>query len=154
MLQRTYPDQDCSIARALEVAGERWTLLVLRDLLFGTHRFDELQSGLGIARNVLAARLARLTEDGLVERRRYQEHPERFEYHLTAAGLELAPALFQLMKWGDRHRPSPGGAPVRTPHRGCGGEVDCRLVCDRCHQQVTFADFDLVRRMGEGSFHR
>ena len=153
MLHRTYPDQDCSIARALEVAGERWSLLVLRDVMFGTHRFDELQSSLGIARNVLAARLDLLTEEGLVERRRYQEHPERFEYHLTQAGRDLAPALFQLMKWGDRHRPSPDGAPVRTPHRGCGGEVDWRLVCDRCHQQVSFADLELVRRPGARSFH-
>jgi len=146
MLNRTYPDQDCSVARTLEVIGERWTLLIMRDAFFGVHRFDDFQQRLGIARNVLATRLAHLCEEGLLERRPYSEHPHRFEYHLTDAGRDLGPVLLALIKWGDRHHPSPKGPPVRTLHRGCGGEVDARMHCQACGAHVEYADLELVRR--------
>ena len=116
MLQRTYPDQTCSIARTLEVVGERWTMLVLRDALFGLRRFDEFRSSLGIASNVLAARLDRLCGEGLLERRPYQTRPERHEYLLTEKGRDLAPALLMLMRWGDRHYPDPAGPPRIAEH--------------------------------------
>src|SRR5437763_11921002 len=132
MLKRTYPDQDCSIARSLEVVGERWTLLILRDAFFGVHRFDDFQERLGIARNVLAARLQHLCDEGLLERRRYSERPERFEYHLTGAGRDLGPVLIQLITWGDRHHPSAAGPPVRILHAGCGGSVDALMHCQVC----------------------
>ena len=103
MLGRTYDDQVCSIARTLEVLGERWTLLIVRDALLGLHRFDEFQESLGVARNVLSDRLSRLVSEGILERVRYQERPERFEYRLTAKGRELAVPLLALMQWGDRH---------------------------------------------------
>src|SRR5215218_10310435 len=103
MLHNAYPDQVCSIARALEVVGERWTLLILRDLALGSTRFDQLQESLGIATNVLSSRLERLGAEELVERRRYQERPERHEYLLTEKGRALTPALIALMKWGDRY---------------------------------------------------
>src|SRR5262245_64599856 len=87
VLRNDYPGQVCSIANALEVVGERWTLLIVRDVMNGRRRFDELQSGLGIARNVLAARLQRLVEEDILERRAYQTAPQRYEYFLTEKGL-------------------------------------------------------------------
>jgi DNA-binding HxlR family transcriptional regulator len=103
MLKRDYEGQVCSIARALEVVGERWTLLVVRDVERGRHRFDQLLESLGIASNVLTDRLNRLVDAGVLQRVRYSERPERFEYHLTEKGLELAPALLALMQWGDHY---------------------------------------------------
>ena len=103
MLKRDYEGQTCSIARALEVVGDRWTLLVVRDVAVGRHRFDELLESLGIASNVLTDRLNRLVDAGVLHRVRYNERPERFEYHLTEKGLELGVALLALMQWGDRH---------------------------------------------------
>jgi DNA-binding HxlR family transcriptional regulator len=103
VLNRDYEGQNCSIARALEVVGERWTLLIIRDVLLGLRRFDELQQSLGIARNVLADRLNRLVEEGVLERVRYSERPERFEYRLTQKGRELDIALTGLRQWGDKY---------------------------------------------------
>jgi DNA-binding HxlR family transcriptional regulator len=103
MLKREYGGQVCSIARALELVGDRWTLLIVRDLIFGLSRFDEFQESLGVASNVLTDRLSRLVDDEIVERVRYSERPERFEYRLTAKGRELGIVLLALMQWGDRH---------------------------------------------------
>ena len=103
-----YPGQICSIAKALEVVGERWCLLIVRDVMNGNRRFGELQRGLGVARNVLSARLQRLVEEDILERRPYQSSPERYEYFLTEKGLDLWPALVALLAWGDRHSPEPG----------------------------------------------
>jgi DNA-binding HxlR family transcriptional regulator len=103
MLKRDYEGQNCSIARALEVVGERWTLLIVRDVFLGKRRFDELQENLGIARNVLADRLGRLVEEGILERVPYSERPVRHEYRLTTKGLELNVALTALRQWGDRY---------------------------------------------------
>ena len=103
MLNRRYDGQNCSIARALEVVGERWTLLIVRDVFLGKRRFDELQASLGIARNVLTDRLNRLVEQGILERVPYSERPERYEYRLTPKGLELNVALTALRQWGDKH---------------------------------------------------
>src|ERR1700755_3130047 len=91
MLGNDYKTQACSIAGALEVVGERWSLLIVRDVFLGLRRFDEIQANLGIARNVLQARLEKLIEQGVVERRLYQERPERYEYLLTEKGLDLWP---------------------------------------------------------------
>ena len=103
MLRRDYEGQDCSIARALEVVGERWTLLIIRDAFLGLRRFDEFQESLGIARNVLTDRLARLVEEGILDRVRYSERPERYEYRLTAKGRDLGIALAGLRQWGDKY---------------------------------------------------
>ncbi|HEY8409187.1 MAG TPA: helix-turn-helix domain-containing protein [Gaiellaceae bacterium] len=103
MLKRDYDGQNCSIARALEVVGERWTLLIVRDVFLGRRRFDELQESLGIARNVLTDRLNRLTDEGILERARYSERPERYEYRLTAKGRDLNVALTALRQWGDAY---------------------------------------------------
>ena len=103
MLKSDYDGQECSIARALEIVGERWTLLIVRDVFLGLRRFDQLQESLGIARNVLTDRLSKLVEAGILERVRYSERPERFEYRLTDKGLELNVALTGLRQWGDKY---------------------------------------------------
>src|SRR5512132_710534 len=103
MLKRDYDDQVCSIARTLGVVGDRWTLLVLRDVVLGNHRFEQLLESLGVASNVLTDRLSRLVAEGVLERVRYSERPERFEYRLTKKGVELRVVLLALMQWGDRH---------------------------------------------------
>jgi DNA-binding HxlR family transcriptional regulator len=104
VLKRDYTDQNCSIARALEVVGERWTLLIIRDAFLGLRRFDEFQQSLGIARNVLTDRLTRLVDEGILERVPYSERPARYEYRLTPKGRELNIALAGLRQWGDKHR--------------------------------------------------
>ena len=129
-------EENCSIARTLAVLGERWTLLILRQSFLGVKRFDELQRTLGIARNVLADRLQTLVGEGVLERRRYQDRPPRYEYRLTERGLDLHPVIFSLMKWGDKHA-APNGPPRLTLHRGCGGEIDDYLTCSKCGARVT-----------------
>jgi DNA-binding HxlR family transcriptional regulator len=131
MLGNSYDDQVCSIARALELIGERWTILIVRDAFLGIRRFDELQRSLGIARNVLQNRLERLVENGILERVRYQERPERFEYRLTEKGIDLWPVLVSLISWGDRHA-APEGPPIVLEHRDCGGRVSDRRICEKC----------------------
>jgi DNA-binding HxlR family transcriptional regulator len=135
MLNRTYDDQTCSVARTLEVVGERWTLLILRDALLGIRRFDDFQADLGIARNVLTDRLGRLVEAGVLERRAYQERPLRHEYRLTDKGRDLFPVVHALARWGDKHA-APDGPPRLFLHRDCGGTLDDRRICDRCGAAV------------------
>jgi DNA-binding HxlR family transcriptional regulator len=103
MLKRGYEGQNCSIARTLEIVGERWTLLIIRDVFLGLRRFDQLQESLGVARNVLTDRLSRLVEEGILERVQYNERPPRFEYRLTDKGRQLNVALTALRQWGDQH---------------------------------------------------
>jgi DNA-binding HxlR family transcriptional regulator len=143
MLGRTYDDQVCSIARALEVLGERWTLLLVRDALNGLTRFEEFQQSLGVARNVLTDRLKRLVDAGVLERIRYQERPERYRYELTAMGRELGVPILSLMHWGDRHLAGPPGPPRLSRHRGCGGDLHAQLVCDRCQAAVPPPEVEL-----------
>ncbi len=131
MLKREY-DQVCSIARTLEVLGERWTLLVIRDVFSGRRRFDQIQENLGVARNVLSTRLARLADEGILYKRAYQEHPPRYEYFLTEKGLDLWPTLISMLHWGDRHLADPEGPPMLIRHKDCGGLVDERGTCGEC----------------------
>jgi DNA-binding HxlR family transcriptional regulator len=140
MLGNQYTSQTCSIAGALEVVGERWSLLIVRDLMLGLRRFDEIQDNLGIARNVLQARLTRLIEHGVIEKRLYQERPPRHEYRLTEKGLDLWPTMVALMSWGDRHAGAPAGPPVLLEHRGCGGAVDEHRICERCGERLSVRD--------------
>jgi DNA-binding HxlR family transcriptional regulator len=142
VLHRTYSDQDCSVARALEVVGERWTILILRDAFLGVRRFDDFQRSLGVARNVLQTRLRRLVDEGLLERRAYQERPVRHEYCLTPRGEDLWPVLLALMEWGDRHRTAGETAP-RALHRGCGGPLTQRCACTACEAEIGVADVEL-----------
>ncbi|MFL5885075.1 MAG: winged helix-turn-helix transcriptional regulator [Thermoleophilaceae bacterium] len=137
MLKRDYDTQTCSIARALEVVGERWSLLIVRSVFLGVRRFDDLLDDLGITRSVLTARLKRLVDEGVLERVPYQERPTRYEYRPTAKGLELFPITAHLMRWGDLHYPDPKGPPRIVEHRDCGGHPDDHLLCDRCGERLT-----------------
>jgi DNA-binding HxlR family transcriptional regulator len=137
VLGNEYSSQACSIAGALEVVGERWSLLIVRNVFLGLRRFDQIQSNLGIARNVLQTRLERLLEQGVLERRLYQERPPRHEYLLTEKGLDLWPTVVALMQWGDRHAAPAGGPAVVLEHRGCGGAVDEHRVCAKCGEPLT-----------------
>jgi DNA-binding HxlR family transcriptional regulator len=146
MLGREY-DQVCSIARSLEILGERWTLLVIRDVFSGRRRFDQIQENLGVARNVLASRLARLVEEGILERRPYQERPRRYEYFLTEMGLDLWPVMITLLHWGDRHL-ADSGPPMLIRHKGCDGLVDERGICERCGERLDARDAYAVEGPG------
>jgi DNA-binding HxlR family transcriptional regulator len=140
VLRHDYPGQVCSIANSLEVIGERWSLLIVRDVLNGNRRFGELQSSLGIARNVLSARLQRLVDEDILERRLYQENPARYEYFLTEKGLALWPALIALLNWGDRYSSGSAGPPKIILHKVCGGRVSDRGICEECGQTLTARD--------------
>jgi DNA-binding HxlR family transcriptional regulator len=140
VLRHDYPGQVCSIAKSLEVVGERWSLLIVRDVMNGNRRFDELQGSLGVARNVLSARLQRLVDEDILERRPYQTNPERFEYFLTEKGLDLWPALVALLGWGDRHSAGPEGPPMLIVHKECGGAVSDRGTCERCGKVLQARD--------------
>ena len=139
MAQRaSFRDYACSTAQSLEVVGEWWTLLIVRDAFFGVRRFDDFRSRLGIARSVLSARLERLVEEGVLEAVRYSDHPPRHEYRLTEKGLDLFPVLVALQRWGDRWAsPKP---PVRLRHHGCGRVTHPTLVCSACGDPVSALD--------------
>ena len=123
--------ETCSIGRAMEILGERWTFLILRESFYGVRRFSDMQRNLGIARNILSTRLQTLVRAGILERRLYQEEPERFEYRLTQAGRDLYPAVIAIMKWGDEHLSDDAGPPVVLRH-SCGELIDPVLVCNHC----------------------
>jgi DNA-binding HxlR family transcriptional regulator len=129
-------DQPCSIARTVAVLGERWTLVILRQAFQGQRRFEDMQRGLGIARNILADRLQRLVSEGILERRRYQERPPRYEYRLTAKGRDLYPVLVSLMQWGDRYTTGDEGPPVLLIHEPCGHETKPLHVCSHCGEPI------------------
>ena len=133
---QAFAEKNCSIARPLSFLGERWTVLVLRDLMLGRHRFDEMLESLRIATNVLSQRLATLVEEGIVERRLYNEHPERFEYHLTQKGRELEPVLLALLAWGDRYTAGPEGPPLETVHDDCGHSFHMVPTCSQCGEEI------------------
>jgi DNA-binding HxlR family transcriptional regulator len=136
MLDSDYPGQNCSAARTLEVIGERWTLLIIREVFSRSRRFEAMQRSLGIARNVLAARLQALQDEGILERRLYSHSPPRYEYFLTEKGLDLWPILVALLAFGDRHFAGPEGPPLLIVHKECGGRVNDRRICERCGKEL------------------
>src|SRR5690349_6187862 len=119
----------CSIARTLDVFGEPWTPLIVRDVYVGISRFDQLQADLGVSRKVLAERLRGLEANGVLERARYSDHPPRHEYRLTAKGTELVEVLMVMVRWGDRWAAGEAGPPVLYRHRACGRTSRVELVC-------------------------
>ena len=121
----------CSIAGTLQVIGERWTLLILRDAFLGVRRFDGFADDLGIARNLLTDRLAKLVEHGILAKVQYQQRPARYEYRLTPKGLDLSPALVAFMRWGDHHLAA-DHPPVVLVHKQCGTPLEQVLVCPAC----------------------
>jgi DNA-binding HxlR family transcriptional regulator len=140
-MQRTrFGDMDCSIARTLEVAGEPWSPLIIRDIWVGVTRFDELQRDLGISRKVLAERLKWLVAQGVLEQRVYSERPLRHEYLLTQKGSELADLLLAIMAWGDRWTGGDAGPPVLLRHQRCGELTHAELRCARCGRPLHASD--------------
>jgi DNA-binding HxlR family transcriptional regulator len=133
-------DWNCSIARTLDVIGEWWTVLILRDAFRGTTRFDDFHDSLGIARSVLTARLRKLTEQGVLERRAYSEHPPRYEYHLTEKGRALYPVIVSMLQWGDAWTNAPLGPPVVLVHETCGQVTKPTLTCSQCGKEVSSAN--------------
>jgi DNA-binding HxlR family transcriptional regulator len=129
----------CSIASALDVLGERWALLMLREVHYGVHRFDAIQRNVGAPRDVLTKRLNRLVEAGVIERRQYSQRPPRFEYHPTAAGDDLRPVLLLLDAWGARWMPDRPQTEDTFIH-DCGRELQPALVCRACGRPVTGRD--------------
>jgi DNA-binding HxlR family transcriptional regulator len=138
----------CSIARALDAAGEWWTPLILRDVAYGVRRFREIQEDLGISANVLSDRLDALLAEGILETRVYQQRPERHEYRLTEKGTELIPALLALMQWGDRWKWPGARGPVRVLHDDCGHEVRVEVRCAHCEREVRTGELRAKPRGG------
>ena len=132
------------MARTLEVLGDRWTILIVRDAFQRIRRFQDFQASLGLSKHVLSERLDRLVDEGILARRRYQERPERYEYVLTDKGRSLWKILLQLTLWGDEHYLADAGKPRINRHRGCGGSVNDRFHCDRCGKELEREDLELV----------
>ena len=131
MRRTSFAEMECSVARTLEVVGEWWTMLVIREAFSGVRRFDDFQGRLGIARNVLAARLQSLVDHGVLERRQYQDRPPRCEYRLTEKGRDLYPVLIAMLTWGDKWTAGEAGPPLKLTHE-CGHDPEAILVCSHC----------------------
>jgi DNA-binding HxlR family transcriptional regulator len=134
----------CSIARTVDIIGEWWTPLIVRDAFYGKRRFEDFQRSLGIARNVLAARLERLVEAGIMERQRYEDRPPRDEYVLTAKGRDLFPVIAAIMTWGDRYTAGTAGPPLLVMHAACGEPASLRPTCDKCGEPIGLGNVALV----------
>ena len=136
----THRFQADSVGRALGLIGDHWTLMILREALFGVRRYGQLARNLGIPRPTLSARLRSMVDSGLLERARYASDPDRYEYRLTQAGRDLFPAAVLLMRWGDRYLAGPEGPPIVLRHHECGELADPSLVCTRCGKALTAHD--------------
>jgi DNA-binding HxlR family transcriptional regulator len=132
MRWRDLSDQECSVARTLSVIGDRWTLLVLRECFLRIRRFEGFQERLGMPRPLLAARLQKLVEAGVLSKVAYQERPTRYEYRLTSRGLDLYPVLMSIVHWGNMHMATDGRRPVLHRHKPCGHLFDPVTVCSEC----------------------
>ena len=135
MRRVSFSDMSCSVAQCLEVVGEWWTMLLVRDAFLGVRRFDDFQARTGISRNVLTARLAHLVHHGVLERRQYQDRPPRHEYLLTEKGRDLWQVLTAMREWGDRWA-APEGPPVELVHRACDHVTHTVPVCDHCGERL------------------
>jgi DNA-binding HxlR family transcriptional regulator len=156
LVQRTsFQDMNCSVAQCLEVVGEWWSLLIVRDAFLGVRRFDDFQARLGISRNILNQRLSHLVDEGVLARVPYQDHPPRSEYRLTDKGRDLWSVVTAMRQWGDRWA-SPGGSPLRMRHRGCGRLVDAVAVCSHCGEPLDARSVTAEPGPGarEGAFER
>jgi DNA-binding HxlR family transcriptional regulator len=125
----------CSVAQTLEVVGEWWSMLIVRDAFLGITRFDDFQQRLGISRNVLNQRLAHLVDHGVLAKVPYSEHPPRFDYRLTEKGRDLWPVLTTMRQWGDKHV-APDGPPLQLIHDDCGAVARVELVCSECGEPI------------------
>ena len=134
----------CSIARTLEVIGEKWSVLAVRELMLGNHRFDEIVRYTGAPRDILTSRLRKLEENGIVERRQYQDRPVRHEYHLTPLGLSLHGVVTMLRAWGDEHLAGVEGPPIVFQH-SCGEVLHPVVACAACERPVAIGDVTFAR---------
>jgi DNA-binding HxlR family transcriptional regulator len=139
-----YAGQSCALARALEILGERWTLLIVRDAFHGLTRFDEFLSSLGLATNMLSTRLQKLVAHGVLERT-----GPRGTYHLTQKGRDLFPVILTLMAWADRYEPGPDGPEVLIRHTACGHDAGGSLQCEHCGEEITLTDLRVVPASGD-----
>lgn len=150
-MQRTqFGEMACSIARTLDVAGEPWSPLIVRNIYAGINRFDQMQENLGISRKVLAERLRWLTESGVLERRVYSDKPARYEYALTEMGLDLVEVLMVMVRWGDKWLAGQAGPPVLYRHHACGRISHVELHCSECGQPMGPGDIDVRPGPGAG----
>jgi DNA-binding HxlR family transcriptional regulator len=149
MQRTTFSDlPPCSIARTLDVIGEPWSPLILRDIYVGMSRFDQMQADLGISRKVLTERLKWLVESGVLERRRYRDRPPRYDYVLTDKGTELVDLLMVMVAWGDRWADDGTGPPVLYRHRACGEIGHVELRCSHCGTTMRADDVDVLAGPG------
>lgn len=150
MERTSYLLSNCSIARSLQVLGEKWTLLIVREAFSGSTRFEQFHSVLGCPRNLLSERLRKLVDEGVLEPSDYHEtgRRPRSEYRLTDRGRELLPILLALREWGDRHKADPAGPPAINRHARCGREVHVALLCDDGHMVTSSAEVEVVSGPG------
>lgn len=141
--RKSFSDMHCSVAQCLEVVGEWWSMLILRDAFFGVTRFDEFRERLGISRNILNHRLNWLVEAGVLARVPYSEHPPRFDYRLTDKGRDLWPVLTAMRQWGDKYA-APDGPPMLVTHKGCGQVSDAVMTCSVCGEPLRARDVRAV----------
>jgi DNA-binding HxlR family transcriptional regulator len=127
--------RDCSIARTLQVIGEKWAILAVREIMFGNRRFEEIRFHTGAPRDILTARLRKLEDDGIVVRSKYSDQPQRYEYQLTELGWSLTPVLVALRTWGDAHLATDGHLPATFEHQ-CGATLRAEVVCAECGEPV------------------
>jgi DNA-binding HxlR family transcriptional regulator len=137
MERTSFAQMRCSLARGLELIGDWWSPLIIRDLFLGVSRFDELIEDLGISRNLLTRRLKSLVTNGIVERIAYQSKPARYAYRLTEAGRDLVPAILALTAWGDRWARPREGSPILFVHSACGHQFEPRVTCSACGDAIT-----------------
>src|SRR5579862_8189226 len=147
MERKSFAGMDCSVAQCLEVVGEWWTMLVVRDAFLGVTRFDDFQRRLGISRNILQQRLTRLVGSGVLDRVQYSSHPPRNEYRLTDKGRELWPVLTAMRQWGDRYA-APNGPPLEVVHTACGAVAHGVFVCSTCGEPIGPRDVTAVPGRG------
>ena len=135
MERKSFAGMNCSVAQCLEVVGEWWSMLIVRDAFLGVTRFDDFQERLGISRNILNQRLSHLVEAGVLARVPYREHPPRYDYRLTDKGRDLWPVLTSMRQWGDKYA-APEGPPLQVTHKGCGHVSEAVLTCSECGEKI------------------
>ena len=147
MKRTSFETMNCSVAQCLEVVGEWWSLLILRDVFMGVRRFDDMQARLGISRNVLTQRLRALMDAGVLFRVPYQDKPPRYEYRLTEKGIDLWHVVTAMRQWGDKWA-APAGPPVEIEHKACGHRIDVVPTCSACGEPIGARDVRAVSGPG------
>lgn len=148
MKRTSFANWPCSVARTMDLLGDWWTPLVLREAFYGIRRFDEFQHALGIARNTLSDRLHRLVDEGLLEKQPYQTEPTRYDYVLTAKGRDFFSVILAMTRWGDDWLAGEAGPPITFHHTSCGHDTHAEVVCAQCREPMHAED--TVARMGPG----